>query len=50
MILDLANRLNSRDGDLPPTIVIPANAPVEVYVDRDMIFDGPYQPMAATHS
>ena len=50
MVLDLANKLNARDGDLPPTIVIPANSPVEVYVDRDMIFDGPYQPMAATHS
>ena len=47
MILDLVTQLNARDGQKPPTIVIPANTPVEIYVDRDMIFDGPYTPMRA---
>ena len=47
MILDLVNRLNQRDDQVPPTIVLRANTPVEIYADRDIIFDGPYRPMRA---
>jgi len=50
MVLDLVNRLNARDDQALPTIVLPANTPVEIYVDRDMIFDGPYRPMKAASS
>jgi type IV secretory pathway VirB10-like protein len=47
MILDLVNRLNSKNDQIPPTIVLPANTPLEIYADRDMIFEGPYRPMKA---
>jgi hypothetical protein len=30
--------------------VLPANTPVEIYVDRDMLFDGPYRAMKAASS
>ena len=46
-ILDLVNRLNSKDDQIPPTIVLPANTPLEIYADRDIILDGPYVPMKA---
>lgn len=45
MILDLVNRLNARDSQVPPTLIVAANSPVEIYVDRDMLFDGPYVPL-----
>jgi type IV secretion system protein VirB10 len=46
-ILDLANQLNQRDANLPPVVTILPNAIFTLYVDRDMLFDAPYSPMAA---
>ena len=48
MVLDLVSRLNGRDAQLPPTLIVPANAQIEIYVDRDMLFEAPYSPMGPT--
>jgi type IV secretory pathway VirB10-like protein len=47
MIYDLANRLNNQTAQLPVTISVGASSPIEIYVDHDIPFAGPYRPMQA---